>query len=337
MVRHCTKAAAPPSDTPFSEVVFRLPVAACALALALALLAAAPCAAWAASDAADGTAPPEDGSQPTEPYGKILRITEDGRLFASLFLPGLPGHPELDTLYVERAWADDANAWSLVYTFAWFPYWGMYSALEDEFQSIYFGGIYGDVPIVDYFEMQTSYRSFYLRARALSTVNGAPVETAFAPVLFTVPEDAKPGEDAGGGSADEGGGGSGDKGGIGQGENDRPVIEAPSLAPLSDDSAHASGTSASENGVAASPGSDGAEESASLSADPVDPGVRAEGAPAPSKAPSDSRPSGESMSTEAPSAEQTPPRAPGAVVALVATAALAGIAALALRSKARRH
>lgn len=326
MARYCTKSA------PLSRAAH----AAGALLPAACLL----CACMLAAFPAAASAGAGDG-EPAEPYGAGPQITEDGRLFAWLYLPGLPGRPELETLHVERAWADEPDVWEALYTFVWDEGWQEFAALEDPAQTVrYYNYDTGeDTPFADYFEAESSGRSFLLRARADIVVDGARETRSFAPVLFAVPGDEQPGEKP---SADagEGGGSGGDKGGIGQGEHERPVIEAPGLS--ASEASEAGGESAQappgEGGESASAGfsapSGGSQPDGTEAAEPgsaPDPAEARDGASSPA---ADDRASEEG---EAPNAQaDDPPRIPGAVAALAATAVLAGTAAFVLRARTRR-
>lgn len=327
---HCSKPAAP--------YFHAAPLTACAL-LAASLLLACPLLA--------ATAAEPDGST-GESYGTGPQITDDGRLFAWLYLPELPNRPELETLRVERAWADNPHAWEPLYTFVWNEGWAEFAALEDPFQTIrYYNYDTGeDVPFVDYFETECSGRSFYLRAYADIVADGKTATRSFAPVFFVVPDDGKP--DGPPSDAGDGGGSGGDKGGIGQGEHERPVIETPSFLPSErygeNAGAHAgeeaeteasaepdASSERSESNGSSNRGSEGASDaddaqedasSAILSARPLE-GNAAQ----PTEA-------GDRQST--PSEREAASRLPGALVALAVAMALVCLAGIILRKDARR-
>ena len=177
-----------------------------------------------------------------EPFGQIIRIIPDVGMSALLYLPSLPvdpycrdeetGHPALQVLYVDRAYADEPDAWERWGTFEWDESWREYASGVDSITPVY-DDDYQDPTIlyctVSYSSDTVDYRDFYLRATAVTLEDGAPTATEFEPALIAYegawlpdpdePDDEPPNvvnpPEAGAGDS------GGNRGGAVQGESER--------------------------------------------------------------------------------------------------------------------
>ena len=185
-----------------------------------------------------------------EPFGQIVRIIPDVGTLSILFLPALPILDEegrlpgsLETLAIERAYADDPDAWEPLGTLAWDDGWGEYNTPDGSLSLV---PVYADDQwtIVSYCTVHVEsdavdYRDFYLRATAVTWEDGVRTTTAFAPALFAYEEEWLPDpqpdpddpDDPDGPGAEPpsvvnppkagGGDSGGNRGGVGQGESER--------------------------------------------------------------------------------------------------------------------
>lgn len=202
-----------------------------------------------------------------KPFGQIIRIIPGVGMSALLYLPALPvdpyyrdeetGHPALQTLCIERAYADDPQTWERWGTFEWDEDWQEYASGSDSVFPVY-DDDYQDPSIlyctVSYSSDTVDYRDFYLRATAVVRENGATTTIEFEPALFVYEQqwipapkpDPDPEPDPSPEDPDEpaeapptvvnppkvdAGDGGGNRGGVGQGESDRPKPEQPSEEP----------------------------------------------------------------------------------------------------------
>ena len=120
-----------------------------------------------------------------KPFGQIIRIIPDHGMSALLYLPALPvdpyhsdeetGHPALQTIRVDRAYADDPDSWEAWGTFEWDADWQEYAWGLDSVQPAYDDN-YADPSIlyctVSYSSETVDYRDFYLRATAVVLEDG---------------------------------------------------------------------------------------------------------------------------------------------------------------------
>lgn len=225
---------------------------ACALAFGLAAALALPggsaLALAGVGSGGDGGGDGGDGiDRVDEPFGQIVRIIPDVGTLSILFLPALPILDEegrlpgsLETLAIERAYADEPDAWEPLGTLAWDDGWGEYNTPDGSLSLV---PVYADDQwtIVSYCTVHVEsdavdYRDFYLRATAVTWEDGVRTTTAFAPALFAYEEewlpDSQPDPDDPDGPGAEppsvvnppkadGGDSGGNRGGVGQGESER--------------------------------------------------------------------------------------------------------------------
>ena len=132
-----------------------------------------------------------------KPFGQIIRIIPDHGMSALLYLPALPvdpyhsdeetGHPALQTIRVDRAYADDPDSWEAWGTFEWDADWQEYAWGLDSVQPAYDDN-YADPSIlyctVSYSSETVDYRDFYLRATAVVLEDGVQTTIEFEPALF---------------------------------------------------------------------------------------------------------------------------------------------------------
>lgn len=258
-----------------------------------------------------------------EPFGQIVRIIPDAGTLSILFLPALPILDEegrlpgsLETLAIERAYADEPDAWEPLGTLAWDDGWGEYNTPDGSLSLV---PVYADDQwtIVSYCTVHVEsdavdYRDFYLRATAVTREDGVRTTTAFVPALFAYEEEWLPDpqpdpDDSDGpngpgaeppsivnppeaGSGDSGG----NRGGVGQGESERvdPASTAEDVASAAQEAetaprrgAPSAGQDATESGNGGEGGAD-AEGGASgeASADEGTTGPAAQGGTAASSA-----------------------------------------------------
>lgn len=140
-----------------------------------------------------------------KPFGQIIRIIPDHGMSALLYLPALPvdpyhsdeetGHPALQTLRVDRAYADDPDSWEAWGTFEWDADWQEYAWGLDSVQPVY-DDDYADPGIlyctVSYSSETVDYRDFYLRATAVVLEDGVRTAIEFEPALFEYAEEWLP-------------------------------------------------------------------------------------------------------------------------------------------------
>lgn len=140
-----------------------------------------------------------------KPFGQIIRIIPDHGMSALLYLPALPvdpyhsdeetGHPALQTLRVDRAYADDPDSWEAWGTFEWDADWQEYAWGLDSVQPVYDDN-YADPSIlyctVSYSSETVDYRDFYLRATAVVLEDGVRTAIEFEPALFEYAEEWLP-------------------------------------------------------------------------------------------------------------------------------------------------
>lgn len=176
-----------------------------------------------------------------EPFGQIIRIIPDVGMSALLYLPSLPvdpcqrdeetGHPALQVLYVDRAYADEPDAWERWGTFEWDEGWQEYASGADSITPVYADDQHTVMGYctVSYSSDTVDYRDFYLRATAVTLEEGVPTTTEFEPALIAYegawlpdpdePDDEPPNvvnpPEAGAGDS------GGNRGGAVQGESER--------------------------------------------------------------------------------------------------------------------
>lgn len=171
-----------------------------------------------------------------KPWGQIIRIIPDRGMSALLFLPALPVLDDegflpgaLQTLYLDRTYADTPNTWERVGVFEYDPNQRYYVTPEGEcIRPIYTDEQWTEVKYctVDYSSETIDYRDFYLRATAVSLSGGTLVETVFDPALIEYPKSSLPSDDEEPPAvvipptSDTGDSG-GNRGGVGQGESER--------------------------------------------------------------------------------------------------------------------
>ena len=140
-----------------------------------------------------------------KPFGQIIRIIPDHGMSALLYLPALPvdpyhsdeetGHPALQTIRVDRAYADDPDSWEAWGTFEWDADWQEYAWGLDSVQPAYDDN-YADPSIlyctVSYSSETVDYRDFYLRATAVVLEDGVQTTIEFEPALFEYAEEWLP-------------------------------------------------------------------------------------------------------------------------------------------------
>ncbi|MCB7037739.1 hypothetical protein [Eggerthella sinensis] len=225
-----------------------------------------------------------------KPFGQIVRIIPDRGMSALLFLPSLPvdpyqrdeetGHPALQVLYVDRAYADEPGEWERWGTFEWVEDWQEYAFDIDSIRPVYDDN-YEDQAIlyctVSYSSPTVDYRDFYLRATAVTLEDGVLTTTAFEPALFKYEEEWLPSPSP---DPDEpnpeppnvvnppevdAGDNDGNRGGVGQGESERidpegtvrPLPSAPDVAYAIEGSEAGGGSGASNGNEAADGATDG--------------------------------------------------------------------------------
>lgn len=353
---------------------------ACALGLALAAALALPCGAASALGAGGSVGDGGGGAvdRVDEPFGQIVRIIPDVGMSALLFLPALPvdpcsrdeetGHPALQVLYVDRAYADAPGEWERWGTFEWDEGWQEYASGIDSIQPVYDDDFQNPTILyctVSYSSDTVDYRDFYLRATAVTLENGALRTTAYEPALIEYekewlpdpppdpdsPEtpdepDREPPNVVNPPAVDAGDGG-GNRGGVGQGESVRvdPESSPTDLAPAAEKAVASPQGGDGATGDGETPGSESGEgddpdagESPDAGDGQAEPSAEREDAAATS-AHDGADPSAAPAS--APAAGETPDegRIPGFVWAVGATAgtvAVAGGAHAALRARPRR-
>ena len=300
-----------------------------------------------------------------KPFGQIIRIIPDVGMSALLYLPALPidpyyrdeetGRPALQALYVDRAYADDPDAWERWGTFEWDEDWQEYAWGTDSIFPVY-DDDYEDPSIlyctVSYSSSIVDYRDFYLRATAVTLENGALTTTAFEPALIAYEEewlpdpapdpdepdepDAEPPSVVNPPEVDSGDGG-GNRGGVGQGESERvnpgsaPADRNPSTERA--ETIPPQGDAGEGQGAEPRSGASGSEEDSVESA-PTAPEDPTEGV-APAAGETREAPSGERLGASAPKRVEDEERIPGFVWAVGLTAGTAAVAGGALVARRR--
>ena len=169
------------------------------------------------------------------------------------------GHPGLQALYVDRAYADEPDNWERWGTFEWDEDWQEYASGADSISPV-FDDNYQDPTIlyctVSYSSKAVDYRDFYLRATAVTREDGVLTTTEFVPALIAYeggwrpdPDDEPPNivnpPEAGAGDS------GGNRGGAVQGESERvdPGSTPKSLLPNMERAQAASGSEANGEGA----------------------------------------------------------------------------------------
>lgn len=221
-----------------------------------------------------------------EPFGQIIRIIPAVGMSALLYLPALPvdpnlcdeetGHPALQVLYVDRAYADEPDSWERWGTFEWEKSWREYASGTNSITPVFADDQHTVMRYctVSYSSDTVDYRDFYLRATAVTLEDGVLTTTEFAPALIAYegawrPDPDDPEEEppvvVNPPEADAGDSG-GNRGGAAQGESERvdpgsapkillPGVERAEAAP--------GGGEGAEEDAPADEGGDSAEDDAS--------------------------------------------------------------------------
>ena len=176
-----------------------------------------------------------------EPFGQIIRIIPAVGMSALLYLPALPvdpnlcdeetGHPALQVLYVDRAYADEPDSWERWGTFEWEKSWREYASGTNSITPVFADDQHTVMRYctVSYSSDTVDYRDFYLRATAVTLEDGVLTTTEFAPALIAYegawrPDPDDPDEEppvvVNPPEADAGDSG-GNRGGAAQGESER--------------------------------------------------------------------------------------------------------------------
>ncbi len=176
-----------------------------------------------------------------EPFGQIIRIIPAVGMSALLYLPALPvdpnlcdeetGHPALQVLYVDRAYADEPDSWERWGTFEWEESWREYASGTNGITPVFADDQHTVMRYctVSYSSDTVDYRDFYLRATAVTLEDGVLTTTEFAPALIAYegawrPDPDDPEEEppvvVNPPEADAGDSG-GNRGGAAQGESER--------------------------------------------------------------------------------------------------------------------
>ena len=241
-----------------------------------------------------------------EPFGQIIRIIPAVGMSALLYLPALPvdpnlcdeetGHPALQVLYVDRAYADEPDSWERWGTFEWEESWREYASGTNSITPVFADDQHTVMRYctVSYSSDTVDYRDFYLRATAVTLEDGVLTTTEFAPALIAYegawrPDPDDPDEEppvvVNPPEADAGDSG-GNRGGAAQGESERvnpgsaPKILLPGVERA--EAAPGGGEDAEEDSPA-DEGGDSAEDDASKADGThaaLDGGARDDGAPA---------------------------------------------------------
>ena len=241
-----------------------------------------------------------------EPFGQIIRIIPAVGMSALLYLPVLPvdpnlcdeetGHPALQVLYVDRAYADEPDSWERWGTFEREESWREYASGTNSITPVFADDQHTVMRYctVSYSSDTVDYRDFYLRATAVTLEDGVLTTTEFAPALIAYegawrPDPDDPDEEppvvVNPPEADAGDSG-GNRGGAAQGESERvnpgsapkillPGVERAEAAP--------GGGEDAEEDAPADEGGDSAEDDASKADDThaaLDEDARDDGAPA---------------------------------------------------------
>lgn len=241
-----------------------------------------------------------------EPFSQIIRIIPAVGMSALLYLPVLPvdpnlcdeetGHPALQVLYVDRAYADEPDSWERWGTFEWEESWREYASGTNSITPVFADDQHTVMRYctVSYSSDTVDYRDFYLRATAVTLEDGVLTTTEFAPALIAYegawrPDPDDPDEEppvvVNPPEADAGDSG-GNRGGAAQGESERvnpgsapkillPGVERAEAAP--------GGGEDAEEDAPADEGGDSAEDDASKADDThaaLDEDARDDGAPA---------------------------------------------------------
>lgn len=343
-------------------------VLACAFALGLAAASALPCGTALALTIDGNINGGAEGSidHVDKPFGQIIRIIPGIGMSALLYLPALPiypydtdeetGHPALQVLYVDRAYADDPSTWERWGTFEWNEDWLEYASGTNSIRPVYDYN-YQDPTIlyctVAYSSDLIDYRDFYLRATAVTMEHGVLTTTVFDPALIEYedkwipdppPSPDEPGEQppnvVNPPEVDAGSDG-GNRGGVSQGESERVDPEStPENLELPTEKAEALPLpSANDTDQGAQSGSNTTEGEATAGKGSPNEAVKNSEATTSSARDADESTRNELTDTPSPSSASDEERVPGFVWAIGATAAIVAVAGgvvAALQAHSRR-
>ena len=151
----------------------------------------------------------KDPSSKPLPRGEIAKVTPGSTVIFILYLPMLPiidkdgwyCGDNLESLRLERAYADNPNNWSEYALIKWDNNSNYYYAIDPLSESGFNQDIYIPPPYYNNFctvicnEPMDSYRDFFLRVTAVTTSEETKEEKTYGPVSFIFPDSMKPAPD----------------------------------------------------------------------------------------------------------------------------------------------
>lgn len=151
----------------------------------------------------------EDPSSKPLPRGEIAKVTPGGTVIFILYLPMLPiidkdgwyCGDNLESLRLERAYADDPSNWTEYALLKWDSNSNYYYAIDPLSENGFNRNIFIPPPYYNNFctvvcnEPMNAYRNFFLRVTAVTTSEEVKEEETYGPVSFIFLDSMKPAPD----------------------------------------------------------------------------------------------------------------------------------------------